>query len=802
VVGRGLPTFRTLWDDPGVCKKVLSADQGAHRSLVRAIAALDEELSTKRGMLPRRLARRLLVLSLLIAYLEDREVLEPELFARYQDGASRFFEVLGHGRALVRLLTELERRFNGDVFDLDEADRAKLLQTKQLSRFAALVEGKTTPGGQISFWSLYSFRDLPVELVSHIYEHFVQHDSSAVYTPPFLVRLMLDEALSWERLDRMAEANEVVLDPACGSGVFLVEAFKRMVLHWRLRHGWEQPDIETLKGLVSRVHGIDKNPDAIELAAFSLCLAMCEALDTRVLRASSRLFMKLRGSSLQVSCFFEAIDSGTLDGTIGAIVGNPPFESKWSTQSALETAERYASDGMPIPDKQVAYLFMLEAIRTLEPGGILCMLQPSGLLYNRGTAALRRDFIERWDLREVLDLVSIRGLFSRDTKVVSVIVEAQPPPAGRSILHATFRRTGRVLAQQGFDIDYYDLHRLPRELALDTEFAWRADLLGGGRVIDFVTRLSRLRTLREHADAKGWNHGEGFIPGAAGVSRPANHLYGRRLLPSQALTTDGVDDSAITTVERRPIERPRSKERFTAPMLLIREQQDLPSVLIERGYLTYMDQIVGLCAPRADLTELARIKNWLDAEIRPLQAYVAATSNKMLTQRATSPTAADILAIPLPEGSTMRLSRNERIIAEDILDHYRAFVRLGEGSDLFKKNADAGLSSFVRVYARQINTIYSKLRALPAHRWSGVVCQPFVFGAGRVDWSDTDDLHQKLSLLLSERQSDALNLRRIARIYDGPFIFLIKPDRLRYWLRSIALRDADDTLAELRAQGL
>jgi hypothetical protein len=31
--------------------------------------------------------------------------------------------------------------------------------------------------------------------------------------------------------------------------------------------------------------------------------------------------------------------------------------------------------------------------------------------------------------------------------------------------------------------------------------------------------------------------------------------------------------------------------------------------------------------------------------------------------------------------------------------------------------------------------------------------------------------------------------------------FLLKPDRFRYWLRSIALRDADETLADLRAQG-
>jgi hypothetical protein len=42
---------------------------------------------------------------------------------------------------------------------------------------------------------------------------------------------------------------------------------------------------------------------------------------------------------------------------------------------------------------------------------------------------------------------------------------------------------------------------------------------------------------------------------------------------------------------------------------------------------------------------------------------------------------------------------------------------------------------------------------------------------------------------------------RILRIFDGPFVLLIKPDRLRYWLRSIALRDADEALADLRGMG-
>ena len=120
-----------------------------------------------------------------------------------------------------------------------------------------------------------------------------------------------------------------------------------------------------------------------------------------------------------------------------------------------------------------------------------------------------------------------------------------------------------------------------------------------------------------------------------------------------------------------------------------------------------------------------------------------------------------------------------------------------------KESGHAALSGFTDVFARQVNAIYKKnpLRVLDPQTWPGVICQPFVFGKGKVDWRDADELQDKLDGLLREQKSETLRVTRIARIYDGNFVFLLKPDRLRYWLRSVALRDADETLADLRAQG-
>lgn len=129
-------------------------------------------------------------------------------------------EVLKDGKALSKLLITLEERFNGHVFRLSKDEHSTLAGNTELENYARLIEGFEDGGGQLSLWKLYSFKDLPVELISNIYQLFVKDASSSIYTPPALVRLMLEESLSWSRLDELMAGDGVILDPACGSGVF------------------------------------------------------------------------------------------------------------------------------------------------------------------------------------------------------------------------------------------------------------------------------------------------------------------------------------------------------------------------------------------------------------------------------------------------------------------------------------------------------------------------------------------------------------------------------------------------------
>ena len=795
----------TIWDDPDACRLMLSAQQSAHRTLVEAVRGLADRLA-ERDMLDPRLRRRLLILSLLIAYLEERRVLLPTDFGEALPDASQFFEVLGQGDALVSLLQSLEQRFNGHVFRLSPDERAALMASEDLAEYARLVEGHEEVSGQLSFWKLYSFADLPVELISNIYQLFVADTASSIYTPPALVRLMLDEALSWERLDELMDGEGVILDPACGSGVFLVEAYKRLVLHWRLRNDWARPDVDELRDLLTRVHGVDLEEGAVELAAFSLCLSLCDALEPAEIRSSVKLFPQLAGKTLHWSCFFLAKEEGVINAPVAVVLGNPPFVSQLSTPAAKRSYVRYGDEIGHLADKQLAYLFLHEAMDLMVEDGILAMVSPAGFLYNQNVFAFRQDFFARWYVREILDFVSVRGLFRKgqaDPKVVVVISEKGTEGPRKKLLHAVFRRNGRAEAEQGFQIDYYDMHWIEDGDLQENRDIWRAGLLGGSRVGAFISRLRQFPTLGDLARARGWDFGEGYIAGKKGISRPAGHLVGRPLLPTSALSAEGLNTSALEVVPDRPIKDTKSDRRFSPPLLLIKEHEDLHVGFWSDHYLTYKDKIVGFAGPDEDKRVLARTAGWISENRTALAAYIAGTSPSLFTQRATAILSMDIFALPHPDDGDLDLSENEQIVAEDIVELQRDFIRLGSKSAAMRRVARDNLERFNDVFTRQISAVYptKPLHALGAYSWSGAVCQAFAFGEADVDWSGAAELRDRIDHLLTDQSKENLTVKRIVRLYDGQCLFLLKPDRLRFWLRSIALRDADDVLADLRAQG-
>ena len=697
----------TFWDDPAN-GRLAKADKAAHRRLINAVVEADRDLKGEKNPV----LRRLLLLTVLIKYLEDRGVFPDGWFDRHQKNAGSFFDVLKQGTAdnVRGLLDSLEHKFNGDVFTLPEVKENRLTN-RELSRFAELVESKTIQG-QRYLWEQYSFRHIPVEVLSHLYQRFAQKGTGAVFTPPFLASLLLDFALPYEGLT----GRERILDPTCGSGVFLVGAFRRLVHYWQSQNHWAQPDVQTLKRILKeRIFGVELQEDAVHLTAFSLALAVCDALQPNVIWKELR-FDRLVGSNLLVGDFFEHQDRlrsiGAEEG-FSLVLGNPPFQSKF-TEAARKANEAAGNSRVPVPDRQIAHLIAEQAMPLLENGGRMCLVQPAGFLYNENARSFQKSFLAANQTEAILDLTSIRNLFDgADPKTVALVVRKRKPPAGHKIRHLTFRRTFSVRERIGFELDHYDRHTVPQQTAEAHAWVWRVNLLGGGRLHHLAERMAEMPSLRQFVEAKGWDYGEGFIAATGGRREAAPWLTGKPFLPTRAFTERGIDESRITTVKETKFRSAYTESRYSAPIVMIRENEKLPCAFRQSGFLAYKAKIVGIHADAHGERALRAFYESFLENRSALRALCLLLGTQALVGKATAILKRDLDALPWPaNGAGWSLAEWERILCEDVVKCTAAFVRLGQNSKLLKQSVTVEDLSSIRRHVCE--HAWNRLREPPA----------------------------------------------------------------------------------------
>ena len=780
----------TFWEDPQN-HSLANHEKAAHESLIQAVVETDQALDGESEPV----LRRLLLLMVLIKYLEDRKVFRtPGWFGRFHKGAREFFDVLKSGNpdSVLRLLKTLEERFNGDVFALPTDTK---LTKKSLKHFARLVEAKTR-SQQRYLWEQFSFSHLPVEVISHLYQRFVK-GSTAVYTPPFLASLLLDYAMPYEKLT----GKERILDPACGSGVFLVGAYRRLINVHRAKRKTAQLNVSKLKSILKKqIFGVETDANAIDLTAFSLALAMCDSLQPNVIWNELQ-FDPLRGHNLIEADFFEASDGYSDKGSLGTfdiVVGNPPFESEFTEPAKRVDNSRIADRGL-IPDRQIAYLFLDIASQIVNEEGTLCLIQPSGFLYNLNSHPFRAGVAKTRRLRVILDFTSVRGLYEgADPKTVAILMSRE---SDLPISHLTFRRTYETTQRIGFELDHYDRNQLQVDDLVANPRVARANLLGGGRLASIATRFGKMRTLRQFIANKQWLMGEGFIVG--NKKNRADYLVGQTFLPTKAFKDIGFDPNCLTTVKETHFEGPRQSELYEPPLVLIKEHESLPIAFWNESPLAYRDKIVGIHAPATDRTKLRKLYTTLVNHRRTLRFAVALNGSQALVGKATALLKSDIEAMPFPDDeSKLDFTFWEEALADDTLTHFAQFVRLGQKSSLLKNMADvSAINAYSSLFCKMLGSIYDNLRADDPVFLDGLVCQPFYFGdEPGIEWLGPD-CGEQLKQLVFDESRESLRTIRVVRYYHENVIFIVKPDRLRYWIKSTAIRDADDTLTDLQHQG-
>ena len=351
--------------------------------------------------------------------------------------------------------------------------------------------------------SPYAFAVIPPEILGHIYEEFlgshivleekgvvtvttkpdVKKAGGVVYTPSDIVRLINEKVIgpliqdahlsdiSGRRKPRRDDPIRIV-DPACGSGSFLLDAYDFLLdwyLQWYIENNPEprtrgrdpalRVDLsgsyqltvsERRRILTSHIYGVDVDPTAVEVTKLSLLLKVLEKENEESLGqgklAIERALPDLgdniaSGNSLVDTDFYEqpnllskelvrqvnpfswrdAFPDVFANGGFDAVVGNPPWlmAGYYLPEEALEYLRKRFRSATGKFD--LYYVFLEFSRELIRVGGRFGMIVPNKLFHTRAASTLRSLLSNTRQLESVVDF-GIEKVFPNVTNYSSIVV--------------------------------------------------------------------------------------------------------------------------------------------------------------------------------------------------------------------------------------------------------------------------------------------------------------------------------------------------------------------------------------------
>ena len=499
----------------------IQPEQRVDSALLRDLLDTREALKSKD--LDSDVAQALLGRAIFVKYLEDRHILQSSHFQAHGNGHS-FVDVLNDITSTYNFFDWLRTTFNGDLFPTSQEEKDTVLEA-HLGILRLFLDGydmSDYPTPQARLWP-YSFETIPIELISSIYEMFAHASdqeaakmTSIHYTRFNLVELVLGLAM------RGMPHTGKVLDPACGSGVFLVEAFRRLARLKGKHHGRALTREELHELLVSQIFGLDIDRQAVYVAAFSLYLALLE-LDPdpqppdalRLPRLLESEDSKDGGKNLYIQDFFN-LDSDFnarppfSDQGFDLIVGNPPWKAltvKPPTDAGIAPPRQWGIEyclNNEVPDNKPDQAFAWRAREFCGPETKVALVIGSRLFFQRSPKAerWRRRFFEANQLIHVVNLTDLRkehllfGRGSSTSQPASVITFCpRPPDSHTTVLHVAPKWYAGIRQRDELVINSVDIQGIPQALFQEYRFLWKTAFRGTPRDFRFLQRLHSFPTL-------------------------------------------------------------------------------------------------------------------------------------------------------------------------------------------------------------------------------------------------------------------------------------------------------------------
>jgi len=794
-----------------------------------------------------------------------------ELSAKY----SHLADILRNHRDSYKFFRWLNSKFNGDLFPgkgAKEEEREAEWQTEEqkvkethLNILAYFVSGHVDiETGQLSLWPYYHFDVIPLEFISSIYEEFVSKEpgTGVHYTPEHIVDFVLDGVLPWDS----EEWDMKILDPACGSGIFLVKAFQRLIYRWEKAHKKiiQPNDLKNL--LKNNLFGVDVDAQAVRVASFSLYLTMLDKVEPQYYWENEFRFPRLRERQLIAGDFFEEDKEGFRSvqdaGKYDLVVGNAP----WGRNTVTPAAQSWAGDVWTITYGNIGPLFLPKTATLTKSGGQVAMMQPAmALIFNQvGTArTFRARLFSEFKIEEIVNLSALRfGIFKDAISPACIITMSVTSPDGEPLTYICPKPVMTNEDDYHIVIEPDDINIIYPQEAIADPLVWIALMWGGRRDLYLLRRLNQESSIEKLKECGIAKTRPGVIRGDR--SKVQNHITNKRILNSSkffnrsflylkaeelpinndpSIDSTGFNNFAAFQLPQMILKLSWQKKSGRFRLVIISPDNTNKGIICSESY-------VSIHIPESHISQLNAACLVYNSK---LAVYYLLLSSGRFASYIPEVNVNDLLRVPIPELSVGDLQNIKTI--DDIDERIRQAFEFKDSewvliNDLFnytlpdfkgdrdspgrkrthrvdnsqsQNNTEPELTAYCEYFLRvlkagfgqdkqvcatifqeQTNTLLPvRLVVIYLNRANchGVHIEP-------IDSPDLMERLENLNSLYIERgniEYGGIFYQRVARIYDSvdlngvkiPTIYLIKPDKIRYWTRSMALRDADEVAADI-----
>jgi len=239
---------------------------------------------------------------------------------------------------------------------------------------------------------LYSFEDIPVSVIITICEEILlKKGKKRVFTPENVSDYTIDKIVKDTSMsDKISKGKIKILDPACGSGIFLVK-FLEKIIEKRKESGVTLSMKEKFRIIKNCLYGIDKNRDALRIARLSLCLKIFEEESpetiNKVFGDCNHFFSEVMNNVVQGDPLCDNLCREKFD----VVVGNFLEDFSCSGKKAWPSSDQH-------------FHTLLHMKEWMEKGAVSGIVVPLSYFTKSRFKKVRKEFMEKYFLKSFTNL--------------------------------------------------------------------------------------------------------------------------------------------------------------------------------------------------------------------------------------------------------------------------------------------------------------------------------------------------------------------------------------------------------------